>query len=130
MKTLSVFIIALLCSVGFSFAQATQNIKQDSVIFEAERKIIAVQQVQLRDSINQSLSLIDTKIKNASPAKKKKLERTRKDLLLNKEVLQRYIDETGLTAKNSWTDENVERLKMNVDQVRREHRRLRSDLKN
>jgi hypothetical protein len=130
MKTLSVFMLVFMCSVGFCFSQATQNIRQDSVIFEAERKIIAVQQIQLRDSINQSLSLVDTKIKNASPAKKKKLEQARKDLLLNKEVLQRYIDETGLTAKNSWTDENVERLKMNVDQVRREHRRLQSGLKN
>ena len=130
MKIFNALVFFVICSVSFCSAQSAQNIDRDSANIELERQIISSQQIQLRDSINQSLALINTKINKTPSSKRKKLEQARKDLLLNKEIIQRDINEVGLTARNSWTDENLKRYKINVDQVRREHVRLRSTLKN
>lgn len=131
MKTLTILILVMVSSIGFCFGQAKViETKKDSVNVELERKLISIEQKQLRDSINQSLEVFNTTIKQVPASKKKKLEQARKDLLLNKEILQRDIDEVAITAQNAWTDENVKRLKINANQVRREYVRIRAELKN
>jgi hypothetical protein len=127
MKTLSILILFLI-SVTSSFSQSGKiTSKTDSVDVELERTNITFQQIQLRDSIDQSLAVFNVQIEQAPKSKKKELEKARKELLLNKEILQRDIDEVGLTSKNSWTKENVKRLKINTAQVRREYRRIRKN---
>lgn len=131
MKTLTSLVLVMALSIGFCLGQAKViETKKDSVNVELERNLISIEQKQLRDSINQSLEVFNAKIKQVPASKKKKLEQARKDLLLNKEILQRDIDEVAITAQNAWTDENVKRLKINASQIRREYVRIRAELKN
>jgi hypothetical protein len=126
MKTLRIIaalVIGIVCS---GFAQSDRLQSGDSARVETERTVIFKELSQLRDSMNQSLQMLDARIKNAKGAQKTKLEGAKKELFAYRNRVKLDLEEASLTAKNSWTYESVERIRMNTNATRKEYQRLKA----
>jgi len=128
MKTASIFITLLLCSVTVGFGQ-NGKMESDSVKINIARSEISKELTLLRDSIKLTITEFDLKIKKATGDKKGKLESAQKDLGEYINRVSSDLQETSLTAKNAWTTESVERIRTSTSATRREYYRIRSMIK-
>jgi hypothetical protein len=128
MKTLTASIALVICSFGFGYAQTEKLQSGDSIRVELQRRSIFKDLTQLRDSMNQSLKIFDSRIQKAPLSKKDKLESARKELIEYQNLVKLDLEETSLTAKNAWRNEYVERIKANTVITRREYKRIRAIL--
>ena len=128
MKTIMISIALVICSSGLAFAQAQRLQSGDSIRVELERTTISKELTQLRDSINQSLKIFDSRIKKAGVSKREKLESARKELIEYQNRIKLDLEETSVTAQNAWRAESVERIRANTVATRREYKRIRTIL--
>jgi len=112
--------ISLVCFCSASHAQS-----KDSVNVEIVRSTVSEELIELRDSINQSLQKYDARIRVVSPAQKKNLQASRKELVNYYDQVELDLVEARTTAQNAWSQEAISRIRANMIMVRREHERLR-----
>lgn len=124
MKTLTISIAIVMCTCSFGFAQSKRLQSGDSIRVELERTTINKELTQLRDSIGQSLKIFESRIQKARVSKREKLESARKDLIEYQKRTKLDLEETLLTAQNSWSDESVKRIRANTAATRREYKRI------
>jgi len=128
MKTLSICIALLVCSLGLAFAQSERLQSGDSIRVALERTTISKELTQLRDSINQSLRILDSRIKKARVSTRTKLENARKELIEYQKRIKLDLEETVVTGQNAWREEAVKRIRANTTATRREYNRIRTFL--
>jgi hypothetical protein len=126
MKTLRIIAALVVGTVCSGFAQSEKLQSGDSIRVELERTIIFKELTQLRDSMNQSLLVLDSRVRNAKGAHKIKLEGAKKELAEYRNRVKLDLEEASLTAKNSWTNESVERIRLNTSATRKEYQRLKT----
>lgn len=128
MKPLIISITIVICSFSLCQGQSEKLQSGDSIRVELERTIISNELIQLRDSINQSLKLFDSRIKRAPASRKGKFENARKELVEYRNRVKLDLEEASLTAKNAWTQDSVDRIRANTVATRREYKRIRTIL--
>jgi len=126
MKTLKIIAALVIGTVCSGFAQSEKLQSGDSMRVELERTVIYKELSQLRDSMNQSLLVLDARIKNANGTHKTKLQGAKKELAEYRNRVKTDLEEASLTAKNSWTNESVERIRLNTTATRKEYQRLKA----
>jgi hypothetical protein len=126
MKTLRIIAALVIGTVCSGFAQSNRLQSGDSMRVELERTVIFKELSQLRDSINQSLQVLDARIRATKGAHKTKLEGAKKELAEYRNRVKLDLEEASLTAKNSWTNESVERIRLNTAATRKEYQRLKN----
>ncbi|NOT76069.1 MAG: hypothetical protein HOP08_14175 [Cyclobacteriaceae bacterium] len=121
--------ILIFLTVGTLGICSAQKMKSDSVDINLERAAISKELMQLRDSINVTIKLIDIKIVKAPGDKKEKLETDQKELVEYRNRVKFDLQETSLTAKNAWTTASVDRIRTSTNSTRREYNRIRKEIK-
>jgi hypothetical protein len=102
-------------STSYVLAQANYA---DSLRIENERSTLSVQLVLLRDSINQTIVMIDQANKKSSAKTAEKLKALSKELNQNKEQLDKLVNELSTTSQNGWSDTKVKRIQLTEQSIR------------
>ena len=126
MKTLLICIALLICSLDLAFAQSERLQSGDSIRIALERTTLSKELTQLRDSINQSLKIFDSRIKKARAPKRVQLENARRELIEYQKRIKLDLEETSVTGQNAWREESVKRIQANTIATRREYKRIRT----
>jgi seryl-tRNA synthetase len=84
----------------------------DSLRIENERSILLAQFANLRDSIKQTIALIDQASKKSSPKTAEKLNSLAKELDQNREQLDRISNELSTTSQKGWSEADVKRIRL------------------
>ncbi len=101
---------------SYSLAQVNYA---DSLRIENERSKLSTQLVQLRDSINQTIVMIDQANKKSSAKTAEKLKALSKDLNQNKEQLDKLVNELSTTSQKGWSETKVKRIQLTEQSIRR-----------
>ena len=100
-----------------SYALAQGNYV-DSLRIENERSTLSVQLVQLRDSIKQTIEMIDHAGKKSSSKNAEKLKALSKDLNRNREQLDKLGNELSTISQNGWSEMKVKRIQLTEQSIR------------
>jgi signal transduction histidine kinase len=118
MKRIVVLLVSMICLIAQGVAQNTDQIVEDS------REGVSRDLIVLRDSVNGTLNTLQ---KNSTMAAEQHHNKTIQDLTRCKVQLDKAIDEVVNTKK--WTKEIGDKTVNTVDDVRKEYRRIKEDLK-
>jgi hypothetical protein len=123
MKAILLASTLVLCSFCSGFAQAADSIK-----ISLDRAKMLTELTQLRDSMNLSILSLDSKVKKGTSLNREKAAKSRKELLMYRDLVKLDIEEAESTAPNSWTEAAMERMTANMIATRREYKRLQTIL--
>ena len=132
MKTLIFSIAITTLSFGLSNAQTTEKLQLDEdARVDVQRSIVSKQLLQLRDSIGISIRVADILLQKAKiEAQKVTYGNAKNELIEYQKRVISDLDETSLTSENAWTGESEKRLKLSLNDTRREHNRIRKTILN
>jgi hypothetical protein len=107
------------------FCLAAKSVAQNAgQTVEASKEDISRDLIELRDSVNTTLNTLQ---KNSTMAADQHHDKVIQDLTKNKVQLDKAIDEVVSTKR--WSKEVGDRTEHTVDDVRKEYRRIKEDLK-
>lgn len=131
MKTVLILVLTVGMSLGMvtTYGQSEKIGIKDSVEVSTEREQISRSLVQLRDSINNSITMLDDKKIGAPTKSKQGIDKAVKELVLYKEKVVRDIEEIEDTSKKGWDSNSVIRIQTTMLEVRREYKRISKDVK-
>jgi hypothetical protein len=90
----------------------------DSLRIENDRSILSAQLVLLRDSIKETIAIVDQVSKKNLPKNAEKIKVLSKELKENKEQLDKIVDEISTTSQNSWSETSVKRIRLTAQSIR------------
>lgn len=130
MKTMhTLLFLAAFCVGNTSFGQTDKIREKDSVEVAFERDQLMSALGQLRDSITNSIITLDSKEADASSKAKQSIHKAVKELTLYRDRVKRDLDEVEITSRKGWDANAVERIRINMQDVRREYKRIRGEAK-
>lgn len=116
-QCLTLFACALiLMPSGYASAQANYV---DSLKIENERSILFTQLILLRDSMEQTIEVIEQAKKNSSPKTTEKLKTLSKELTNNKEQLDKLRNELSSISQNGWSKARVKQIQLTEQSIRK-----------
>ena len=130
MKTLIFSIVMTTLSLGLANAQTTEKLQLDEAArVDVQRSIVSKELIQLRDSIGISIRVADILLQKAKmETQKANYENAKAELIEYQKRVKSDLDETSLTARNAWTGESEKRLKISMNDTRREHNRIKNTI--
>jgi hypothetical protein len=125
----SIVIAALVFGSMTAYSQATDNVGiKDSLQVAMEREQLSTSLMQLRDSIVQSVQLLEARKPGMVSKAKRPVDKALKDLHASQKRVQKDLDELVAASKKGWNTDVATRLRASLNNVRREHNRIRQDL--
>lgn len=126
MMILAVAVTSL--SYGAINAQTTDKLQLDEAArVDVQRSVLSKELIQLRDSIGISIRVADILLHKAKiETQKSTYENAKAQLIEYQKRVKTDLDETSLTATNAWTGESEKRLKMSMNDTRREYNRIKN----
>lgn len=126
----SIVIAALVLGSMTAYSQATDNVGiKDSLQVAMEREQLSTSLMQLRDSIVQSIQTMEARKPGMVAKAKRPVDKGLKDLHAYQRRVQKDLDELVAASKKGWNTDVATRLRASLINVRREHNRVRQDLR-
>jgi hypothetical protein len=117
----------VLCTV-VSYSQTDKIHKKDSVDITLEREVISKSLLQIRDTINQTIRILDDKRMIVSPKSKHPIDKATRELLHHRDRIEKSMEEFIRSDKN-WNTNSMMRIKNSIHDTRREYKRIYLEIK-
>lgn len=121
-------IVAMVLSSIVCYSQTDRIQNRDSADIELERNVLSKSLIQIRDTINQTIRILDDKRMMVSPKAKHPIDKATRELLQHRDRIEKSIEEFVRTGKN-WNINSVTRIKNSIQDTRREYKRIYLEIK-
>lgn len=125
-RTILIVAMALFAMASYSQTDRIQN--KDSVDIALEREVISKSLIQIRDTINQTIRILDDKRMIVSPKSKHPIDKATRELLHHRDRIEKSIEEFVRSDKN-WNINSMMRIKNSIQDTRREYQRIYLEIK-
>jgi len=128
-----VVILLLVVAVTCSRSPVSENndstsaVEADSIAFVEERLALGDELSELRDSITNTISIMEEKRSKSKEGEADKFGEAIGTLSLNKDKVERDLEEVNSTALKGWDNDDVERIRTTMEQVKTELERINTE---
>jgi hypothetical protein len=128
-------VIGLLILVGCTIVSANAQLEKIPDLKPGnspeEKKRVSRDLINVRDSLNMFLAAVTNRIEKdrADPVIRKRLSITIDELRINKEAIDKIIEEVALTRDDAWGLEIQDKASRVAKDVRRNSKKIRDDVK-
>jgi hypothetical protein len=127
--TQAILIVAMtLCSI-MCYSQANRIQDKDSTDIALERDVLSKSLIEIRDTINQTIRILDDKRMMVSPKAKHPIDKATRELLQHRDRIEKSIEEIVRSSGKGWSTNSMMRIKNSMQDTRREYQRIYLEIK-
>lgn len=125
----TILIIAMaLCSI-VCYCQTDRIRDRDSTDIVLERDVISKSLIEIRDTLNQTIRLLDDKRMMVSPKAKHPIDKATRELLQHRDRIEKNIEEIVRSSGKDWNTNSITRIKISIQDTRRDYKRIYLEIK-
>lgn len=126
-QTIWIVVAMTLCS-AVSYSQA-DRMRRDSVDIALERDVISKSLIEIRDTLNQTIRLLDDKRMMVSPKAKHPIDKATRELLQHRDRIEENIEDIVRSSGKGWNTNSMMRIKNSIQDTRRDYKRIYLEIK-
>ena len=125
-----IVVFAITCSrspVSENKDSTSAVVEADSIAFVEERLALADQLSELRDSITNTISIMEEKRSKSKGGEADKFGEAIGTLSLNKDKVERDLEEVNSTSLKGWDNDDAQRIRTTMEEVKTELGRINTE---